>query len=112
MKQLASRMPVNLKFALTLATGSHGHECPRPGIHDALAKSDDILEHFEGSVGHVDGCGLLQDLGDNGEVSLEGATNCLSNITEALKDSRLELVAERRALSKFVRNVVKLRMVR
>jgi hypothetical protein len=99
-------------FTLTLSTGSHGHEGTRPGIHDAFAESDDILEHLKGSVGHVDGCGLLQDLGDDREVGLEGTTDCLSNVTEALEDGGLKLVAERRALSKFVRNVVEFRMVR
>lgn len=99
-------------FTLTLATSSHGHQGTRPGIHNAFAESDDILEHLEGSIGHVDGGGLLQDLCNDRKVGLKGTADCLSDVTEALEDGRLELVAERRALSKFVRKVVELRMIR
>ena len=99
-------------FALTLASTSHGHECTGPSIHNAFAESDDVLEHLERRVGYRDGGGLLQDLGDDREVCLEGTADCLGDVTKALEDGGLELVAERRALSKFVRKVLKLRMIR
>jgi hypothetical protein len=97
---------------LTLATNSHGHECARPGVHDALTQRDNVLEHLKRRVGYGNGGGLLQDLGDDREIRLKGRPNGLSNITKALKNGGLELVTERRALSKFVRKALKIRMIR
>jgi hypothetical protein len=42
---------------------------------------------------------LLQHLSDNGQVGFEVAANGLSNVTETLKDGRLELVTKVIALS-------------
>jgi hypothetical protein len=41
---------------------------------------------------------LLENLSDNREVGLEVATNSASDISEALQDSRLELIGKCRAL--------------
>lgn len=80
---------------MDLATGAHGDDDTVPGIHNALTERNDVVKHLEaGLVLGRDTSSLLQDLANNGEVGLEGTTNSLGDVTEALKDGRLELVAE------------------
>jgi hypothetical protein len=88
-----------LQERLTLITGLHGTNDATPGVHNTLAKRDDIVQHLiRAIVASGDGSSLLQNLGHNRKVLLKVATNGAGNIAEALENSRLELVGKGGAL--------------
>jgi hypothetical protein len=83
----------------TLAAGLHRTDDTTPGVHDALAQSNNIVEHLVGAiVAGGDGRSLLQYLGPDGKVGLKVAANGASNIAKALKNGRLELIGKGSAL--------------
>lgn len=83
----------------TLVAHSHGTNDTTPGVHDSFSQRDDVVVHLIAAIrAGSDGGGLLEHLSDNGEVGLKVAANRVGNITEALKNGRLELVAQSGAL--------------
>jgi hypothetical protein len=72
-----------------------------PSIHYALSERYNIVDELVRSVlrGVDTGC-LLQNLSDNGKISFEVTTDSLRDVSEALKNSWLELVAKSSALIK------------
>lgn len=77
----------------------HSTDDATPSVHNSFSQRDDIIIELVGAVrSSSDGRGLLQDLSNDGQISLEVATNSIGYVTKALKDGRLKLVRKRLAL--------------
>ena len=83
----------------TLSAGLHGTNNATPCIHNTLPQRNDVVKHLVGALSRGgNGRGLLENLCDNGKIGLKMTTNGASDITEALKNGRLELVGQCSAL--------------
>jgi len=78
----------------TLASRLHSDKRAGPGIHNTLTQAHHVIEHLKRVVGNMNGRSLLQDLRHDRQISLKSTTDSLGNVAKALKDCRLELVAE------------------
>jgi hypothetical protein len=85
---------------LTLVRSSQRHNDTAPGVHDSLAKGNNVVQHLKvlRVLLSADACCLLQNLRDDREVAFKSAANSLSNIAKRLQNCRLELVAQSCAL--------------
>lgn len=60
------------------------------GIHNSFPEGQDVVNHLKVVVSSRDAGSLRENLHDNDEVGLKRWANGLGNVTEALKNSRLE----------------------
>jgi hypothetical protein len=76
----------------------HRNNAAVPSIHDTLTKRGDVVDHLvvalccEGDL-----TSLLEYLSNDWQVRLESTVDCVRDVTKALENGRLELVAKRGA---------------